>query len=84
MSENMPKSDRLPHSILCFTDRQQMRAWVNAVQAAFSDTIAAGNDATRPVRERVLSRAEAKRQLCEAENSIKKLLRVAESALDVA
>ena len=83
MIENMPKSDQLSPAILCFTDREQMRAWVNAVQDAFSDTLAVGNDATRPLRERVLSRAEAKRQLCEAESCIKKLLRVAESALDV-
>ena len=84
MRETMPKSDQLPHSILCLTDREQMRAWVNALQDAFSDTLAAGNDATRPLRERVLSRAEAKRQLCEAAGNIKELLRAAESALDAA
>lgn len=80
----MPKSARLTLTTLCLTDPEQMRAWVSAVQDAFNDTLAAGNDATRPLRERVMSRAEAKRQLDEAQSSMKKLLGVAESALDVA
>jgi hypothetical protein len=84
MSDNdkTPKSDRIPMASLRFDDREQMRPWLKALRDATNDAIAAGDDATRPFSKRVLSRAEAKRKLREAESSLEELLTLAESALD--
>jgi hypothetical protein len=81
-NDNGPKSGRMPTASLRFDDREQMREWLKALRDAIDDAIAAGDDATRRVRKRVLSRAEARRKLREAESSIDGLLAVAESALD--
>ena len=80
----MPKSDRLLTTSLRLADDEQTRQWLAALREATNDTIAAGDDATRPLSKRVLSRAEAQRKLREAGNSIDALLTCAESALSVA
>ncbi len=80
----MPKSDRVPTASLRLDDGEQMRQWLKALRDATNDTIAAGDDATRPFSKRVLSRAEARRKLREAESRIDELLTLAESALSAA
>ena len=84
MSKTMLKSEQKPPTILCLADREQMSQWVNAMREAIDDTLAAGDDATRPLRDRVLSRAEAQRKLREGESSLNKLLTLAEGALAAA
>jgi len=84
MSENMPKSDRLPVTSLRLADDEQTRQWLKALREVTNDTLAAGDDATRPLSKRVLSRAEAKRKFREAGNSLDALLTCAERALSVA
>ena len=82
--QNMSKSDRIPTVSLRLTDDAQTREWLKALRDATNDTLAAGDDATRPLSKRVLSRAEAQRKLREAGDSIDALLTCAESALFVA
>ena len=84
MSDTPPNSDGIFTSSLRWDDREQMRQWLTVLREATHDSYAAGEDATRPLRDRVLSRAEAKRRLCEAQTSIEKLLTLAENALDAA
>lgn len=84
MNDKSMKTDRTPPAMLCFADREQMGKWLNTLRDMTSDAFAAGDDATRPVRERVLSRAEAKRKLHEAQSSIERLLKIAENALEAA
>ena len=81
-NDNGPKSGRIPTATLRFDDREQMRGWLKALRDAIDDGFAAGDDATRRFKKRVLSRAEARRKLCEAERSIEELLSLAERALD--
>ena len=81
-NDNGPKSGRIPTESLRFDDREQMCEWLKALRDAIDDGIAAGDDATRCFKKRVLSRAEARRKLREAENSIEGLLSLAERALD--
>ena len=52
---------------LTSTDVPDHVAWLSALRAAIDDALAAGEDATRRLSERVLSRAEARRKLREAE-----------------
>ena len=47
-----------------------MRAWLAAVREQVDDALAAGRDATRAYRKRVLSRHEARRKLVEAEAAL--------------
>ena len=84
MNKTMPKSEQKPPAILRLTDREQMGQWLNVLREAIDDTLAAGDDATRPLRDRVLSRAEAQRKIREAENSLKGLLTLAEGAIAAA
>jgi hypothetical protein len=81
-NDNGPKSGRIPAASLRFDDPEQMREWLKALRDATDDAIAAGDDATRRFSKRVLSRAEAKRKLREAEGSIESLLAHAEAAFD--
>jgi hypothetical protein len=57
------------------------RAWLIALRSAVEDAVSAGEDATRRPSERVLSRAEARRQLHEAERTIEHLLSLDEQGL---
>ena len=84
MHETAPKSDRILTTSLRWDDREQMRQCLTVLREVAHDALAAGDDATRPLRDRVLSRAEAKRKLDEAETRIDKQLTLAENALDAA
>ena len=81
-NDNGPKSGQIQTERLRFDDREHMREWLKALRDATDDAIAAGQDATRRFRKRVLSRAEARRKLRDAESSIESLLALAESALE--
>jgi hypothetical protein len=80
--DNGPKSGRVRAESLHFDDRERMREWLNALRDAIDDAIGAGDDATRRFSKRVLSRAETRRKLREAESSIESLLVLAENALE--
>lgn len=81
-NDNGPKSGRVPVTSLTWSDPERVRLWLKALREAIDDGFAAGEDATRRFRRRVLSRAEARRQLRQAEKSIDKLFELAERALD--
>jgi hypothetical protein len=81
-NDNGPKSGPVRTERLHFEDRDRMRDWVKALRDAANDAVAAGTDATRRFSKRVLSRAEARRKLRDAERSIEGLLAVAERALE--
>jgi hypothetical protein len=80
--DNGPKSGQILTEWLHFDDRERMREWLKALRDATEDALAAGEDATRRFSQRVLSRAEARRKLHEAEDKIEGLLTLAESALE--
>ena len=63
-------------------DPAEILAWFGALRATLLDAVAAGEDATRRPRERVFSRAEARRRLEEAEHAALVMLDAAE--LDLA
>lgn len=58
---------------LTSTDLPDHDAWLAALRTAIDDGLAAGEDATRRLSDRVLSRAEARRNLELAEASINAL-----------
>jgi hypothetical protein len=56
---------------------EERKRWITALRSALDDALAAGEDATRRLSDRVLSRAEARRKLHEAEKRIDTLLEIA-------
>lgn len=69
------------HPPLPWNDPDEARAWLGDLREQILDALAAGEDATRPLRRRVLSRAEARRKLTAAEQAILALLARAEAGL---
>ncbi len=65
---------------LTSTDVPDHDAWLAALRPAIEDALAAGEDATRRLSERVLSRAEARRKIQEAETRIETLFATLGSA----
>ncbi len=63
-------------------DPERVGTWLKALREQIDDAVAAGEDATRRCRKRVLSRAEARRKLREANTRLDELLTMAENALD--
>lgn len=84
MDTTTPKNDGTLPTLLCWDDREQMRQWLTVLREVTHDSFTAGDDATRPFRERLLSRAESRRKLCAAETSIDRLLTLAANALAAA
>ena len=70
-----------PPPPLRWDDADRARAWVTDLREQILDALAAGEDAARPARRRVLSRAEAGRKLRAAKRSILALLDAAEAGL---
>lgn len=62
-------------------DPEDVRLWLASLRSAVEDAVAAGEDAARPKRDRVLSRAEARRKLTAAEQAIASLLDAGERSL---
>ena len=81
-NDNAPESGRVLASSLCLDDPEGRRMWLKALRESIDDALAAGDDATRRFSKRVLSRAEARRKLREAGDSIDALLAMAERALE--
>lgn len=70
---------------LCWDNPAEARCWLDAVRQQTDDAIAAGEDATRRPRRRVLSRREARRKLEAARVALATLLDAARRGLvDVA
>jgi hypothetical protein len=65
---------------LTSTDVPDHDAWLAALRTAIEDGLAAGEDATRRISDRVLSRAEARRKIQEAEARIEALFAILRSA----
>jgi hypothetical protein len=61
---------------LTSTDLPDRDAWLAALRAVIDDGLAAGEDATRRLSERVLSRAEARRKILEAGVRIEELFEI--------
>lgn len=74
-------SSKNPGTSLAWEDPTQARAWFTTLRDQVLDALAAGEDATRPLRERVLSRAEARRKILAADKNITSLLAAAERGL---
>lgn len=64
-STSRPKR-RLHPDTLDLGDREQVKAWALLLEDALDDLAAAGDEATLPRSQRVLSKAEARRQLFES------------------
>jgi hypothetical protein len=61
-------------------DPALLRAWLAGLREQVLDAVAAGEDATRRFRRRVLSRAEARRKLRTAKRALLGMIDVAEQA----
>jgi hypothetical protein len=77
-----PTSGRFPTSRVRWEDPERVGVWLKALREQIDNAVAAGEDATRRCRKRVLSRAEARRKLRDANTRLDELLAMAESALD--
>lgn len=64
-----------------WNEPEDVRLWIAALRSAAHDGIAAGEDAARPKRDRVLSRNEARRKLDAADRTIASLLDAGERGL---
>ncbi|MFT3773400.1 MAG: hypothetical protein QM820_49100 [Minicystis sp.] len=62
-------------------DPNMVCAWLAGLRAHVLDAVAAGEDATRRVHARVLSRAEARRRLRAAERALLQMIEIAEQAV---
>ena len=62
-------------------DPERVGVWLKTLREQIDNALAAGEDATRRFRRRVLSRAEARRKLHAANASIDELFEMAERAL---
>lgn len=82
-TSNGPKSGRVLVDSLRWEDPNRVRTWLKTLREQIDNALAAGEDATRQPRRRVLSRAEARRKLRAASTSIDDLFEVAERALDI-
>ena len=78
-------TDASPHpaarEMVRWADPEDVRLWLAALRSAANDGLAAGEDAVRPKRDRVLSRDEARRKLEAADKTITTLLEAGERGL---
>ena len=81
-NEKGPESGRFPAGSIRWDDPERVGAWLKDLREQIDDALAAGEDATRRFRRRVLSWAEARRKLRAANTGIDDLLAMAERALD--
>ena len=66
---------------LPWEDPAEIRAWLGALREQIDDLAAAGEDATRRLAERVLSRVEARRRIEAAGQAVEALLEAAARGL---
>jgi hypothetical protein len=76
-----PSSPSTTRDAVRWNDPEDVRLWIASLRAAAEDAVAAGEDATRPKRDRVLSRAETRRKLEAAEQMIATLLDAGDRSL---
>jgi hypothetical protein len=76
-----PPSHAAAREMVRWTDPEDVRLWIAALRSAVHDGLAAGEDAVRPKRDRVLSRDEARRKLEAADKTITALLEAGERGL---
>jgi hypothetical protein len=63
-------------------DPAAVRAWIEEVRAQIEDALAAGEDATRPLRERGLGRSTSRRMVIEARMALQQLFQAADGGLE--
>lgn len=68
-------------AVLPWKDPAEIRGWLAALREQMLDLAGAGEDATRRLGERVLSRAEARRRIEEAGQAVEELLEAADRGL---
>jgi len=80
-SSTETSSHHAVREVVRWTDPEDVRLWIAALRSVAHDGLAAGEDAVRPKRDRVLSRDEARRKLEAADKSITSLLEAGERGL---
>ena len=64
-----------------WTDPADVRLWIAALRVQVQDLVAAGDDATRHPKHRILSRAESRRRVHVADRAAEALLSAGEKSL---
>lgn len=64
-----------------WTDPADVRLWIVALRVQVQDLVAAGDDATRHPKRRILSRAESRRRIHLADRAAEALLTAGEKSL---
>jgi hypothetical protein len=64
-----------------WTDPADVRLWIAAIRVQVQDLVAAGDDATRAPKQRILSRAESRRRVHAADRAAEALLSAGEKSL---
>jgi hypothetical protein len=77
-----PPSSSIARDAVRWEDPEDIRLWIAALRSVADEGMGAGEDATRPKCERVLSRAEARRRLVRGEKEITILLDAGERGLE--
>lgn len=67
-----------------WTDPADVKLWIQAIRVQVQDLVAAGDDATRHPKRRILSRAESRRRVHLADRAAEALLAAGEKSLTVA
>ena len=67
-----------------WTDATDVRLWIAALRVQVQDLVAAGDDATRHPKRRILSRAESRRRVHLADRAAEALLSAGEKSLAIA
>ena len=67
-----------------WSDPTDVRLWIQAIRVQVQDLVAAGDDATRAPRRRILSRAESRRRVLLADRAAEALLSAGEKSLPIA
>ena len=62
-------------------DPEEVKLWILSLRSAVEDALGAGDDASRKLRHRVLSRAEVRRKLIAAGRAFEALIDAAEKGL---
>jgi hypothetical protein len=64
-----------------WSDPADVRLWIQALRVQVQDLVAAGDDATRAPKHRILSRAESRRRVHVADRAAESLLSAGEKSL---
>ncbi len=67
-----------------WSDPADVRLWIQALRVQLGDLVAAGDDATRHPKRRILSRAESRRRVHLADRAAEALLVAGEKSLPAA